>query len=232
MSRRLKRSLLILFVAATLGAMALWQLSRARPAWYAPPDRHDVRAAALAEKIEYAVLEESHKLRAEDQPWSVVVRDEQINAWLATRLPQWASHEESLKWLADQSTLQVRTDKQGISLAMAGPEDERDRVFVARFLPRLEHGRLSVTVDRVWLGRLSLPGAPLETVLSRLAAWAPQEFLDQPAVRSTIELLFSESDDSGVDPVLTLDDGRRVRLLDLKCAEGQVLLKCATLPAE
>ena len=57
----------------------------------------------------------------------------------------------------------------------------------------------------------------------------PERFLQDPSVQRIIDLLI---DEQRIDPVVTLSDGRRVRLVEIRAAEGNVILRCRTETAD
>ena len=53
----------------------------------------------------------------------------------------------------------------------------------------------------------------------------PDRFLEDASVQRIIDLLI---DEQRIDPVVSLSDGRRVRLLDIRVDAGEVILRCRT----
>jgi len=53
----------------------------------------------------------------------------------------------------------------------------------------------------------------------------PERFLEDPSVQRIIDLLI---DEHRIDPVVSLSDGRHVRLLEIRAGEGEVILRCRT----
>ena len=51
-----------------------------------------------------------------------------------------------------------RTEEQGIRLALPLNDGEQAVVVTARLLPRLDDGDLFLQLDRLWIGRMGLPG--------------------------------------------------------------------------
>jgi len=218
--------LLALVAAIVVTVLVLWRLSWIAPAWYAPPDPKNQRIIALADTVEYRLVEEAQKIRApESDHWTLRVEDSQINAWLSARLPKWVAHEEGLVWPAQLGTPQIRIQPEGISMALPIMQSGAARTVVARIRPEMFRGALQLQVDRVALGRVSLPGEPLTNLLERLTAAAPQ-LIDDPRTKSALDLL---SQSRNIDPILKLEDGRHIRLIGFTLGDGRIDLSVQTL---
>jgi uncharacterized protein YpmS len=215
-------------VIAAAGSV-VWRLTWVAPAWYAPPDRADPQVAQLAQRVEYRLVEEAHRIRPPEESWSLRLRQEQINAWLAARLADWASHDQRLAWLASLDPPQVSLTAGGALLAIPIPHGDRQRIIELDIAADLVDGRVKLMVNRVAVGRVSMPGSPLATLLDQLSGLPTLDPSTQQQMRETIELLFGGR---AIDAALTLDDGRVVRLDDLHVGEGEVLLKCRPQPGE
>ena len=224
--RATRRILVTLLLVTLVVAVTLWRMTWMAPGWWAPPDPTDERAAALADGFEYGLIEQAHKLRPSGEPWRIEVTEHQVNAWLSGRLEAWIAHAHELHWPPQLGAGQVRFETGGISLGLELREASRSRFIVARIIPTIVNGELALSVDRVSLGRLWIPGGPVQSLLDRLDAAAPAGFLDDPKVQATIHLVSGEL---RIDPSLTLTDGRRVRLLDVECNKGTVTLRCETI---
>ncbi len=98
--------------------------------------------------------------------------------------------------------------------------------MAVRLIPTIAAGELRVTVDRVSLGRLTIPGRPVGDVAVWLNEAAPGGFLDDPEVQSAIGCLLQGRT---IDPTIPLADGRAVQLVGIRCEEGAVVLRCRTI---
>src|SRR5262245_47158200 len=96
--RRRRIIFMVIFVVLGAAAVLICRMTQGSRAWYAPPDSHDPQVAVLADKVENRMLEEVQKVRTESEPWTLRVRESQVNAWLSARLPQWIAHEQHSKW--------------------------------------------------------------------------------------------------------------------------------------
>ncbi len=228
MSRRRRRTIgaLTVLVLVTAAVVVVWQLSWQEPAWWAPPDAGDPRVAEAAQRIEYSLIEQAYNVRANDETWSVRIHDRHVNAWLASRLPAWLAHDQKLEWPAEFGRPQVRFEPGGVTVAIELADSERRRLVAVRLIPTITAGELRVTVDRVSLGRLTMPGKPVGEVAIWLNEAAPGGFLEDPVVQSAMGWLLQGQ---AIDPTATLADGRAVRLLGVRCEEGAVVLRCRTI---
>ena len=220
---------LIVAVLVATGAVGLWQLTWMAPGWWAPLDPGDEQTAQLAERVEYRLAEEAHKVRPEPEPWWIEIKQDQINAWLAARLPEWVAHTHGIQWPADVGLPQVNVDTGGVRLGLDIETDAGTRYVVAHLKLSIVDGELALTLDGMSVGRLWIPGSSAGAVVDRLADAGAGGFLDDPGVNALIGLL---EGGRRIDPTLTLDDGRRVRVLDVRCNRDALLLNAETLAQE
>lgn len=220
---------LIVAVVVSAGAVGLWRLTWMAPAWWAPLDPDDQQTARLAERIEYRLAEEAHKVRAEPKPWWIEIKQDQINAWLAARLPEWIAHAHGIQWPADAGLPQIDVDTGVVRVGLDIETDAGARYLVAHVEPSIVDGKLALALDGMSVGRLWIPGSSVAAVVDRLADTEAGAWLDDPGVKTLIGLL---EDGRRIDPTLTLNDGRRVRVLDVRCNRGALLLRAQTIAQE
>ena len=210
-------------LTVAVAAGVAWKLSWSMPVWWSPP-QNDGDVEAYADRVEYRMMEEAQRIRDQREVWQLRIREEQINAWLATRLPKWVAHHHDLDWPEEIGRLQLHIGEERSSLAIEYFERDKPRVLVAHGRMYLDDGALCVVIEQVDLGRMPLPGRTIARVLERLESVAP-DFLNSNQVRDVIDLV---QDGSCADPGLSLADGRRVKLLELKPEDGSVVLTCRT----
>jgi uncharacterized protein YpmS len=234
--RRVKRFLLGVLLSLLLigagGAYTAWRLSWQKPAWYAPPDPRDARITTLADDAEYKVLEQSQKMRPSDESWTLRLTAEQINAWLAARLPAWIEHDANMRWPEQIGTPQVLIDVDGVRVAVPvsigskASASAAQRTVVATLLPAIApDGRLSLTLNSIALGRVWIPGTPLTRLVETVRDASP-EFLDHPQVQHAIEVLAGKAT---LPPEYDLADGRRVRVKDVRLTRGAIEMAAVTI---
>lgn len=213
-------------IAIVIAALVLWRLTWTAPDWYAPPNPSDQAIINLADTVEYRLVEEAQKIRPpQADHWTLRVQESQINAWLSARLPKWIAHEGDITWPPQLGTPQIRIQPEGISIALPIDRNGSSRTIVARLKPAMAGEMLVFRIDRLALGRISLPGEPLANLFQRLTAAAPQA-ADDPRIKTALDLL---SRGQGVDPNLKLQDGRRIRLINFTLGEGRIDLIVQTL---
>lgn len=195
-------ALILLIGGALIGRAAL-----APPSWYAPPDTGaDAPATMTAERFEYRFVEELQRVRAPGATWTVRIEDEHLNAWLAARLPAWASRvdPEAVDVLAGAVQLETRGDgvEVAIPIRRAGV---RATAIVSLSVDAAADGSGADTirVDAVRLGRGGLS-----------ARWLGRT--GQQA-RASLEREIADFADGGV---IELPDGRHVELAGIAFESG------------
>ena len=212
-SRRRVVSLLLLILAlAVLVGIVLLR----PPDWWTPIQSDDVVASPIGERFENACINEAHRVRAGDQPWAVRVRDDDVNAWLATRLPRWMEHAGATGIVIAQ----VRFREGAIDIAADVPEVPS--VAIVTIVPSLTNDELAADRVSVAIGHLPLPFAQrmvIEPLMHLLGGDdAPYEFKLAAAILNG----------KGISAEFKLGDGRTLRLRDLELHEGEMLLEFET----
>ncbi len=223
------RVLLAIAILGAAGGLLFWQLSWVAPLQYRPPAADDAQAIALAEKVEYRLIEEAQKVRKPNDTWTLRVRDEQVNAWLATRLAEWVAHEQGIRLPSSVRRPQVAFDDDGVRLFLEVvlPDSDRPRVLTADIVQRVDEQGLWLTVEGVSFGMIPMRGKPVERIGRLIEQIAPDGSIDRPSMERAMDLL------SGRLPVasdITLADGRHVRILDLDHGNGFVDITSRTIP--
>ncbi len=213
---RFRRTLLgAATLCAALVAIAIVQLRP--PAWWAPIVGVDDAMRGRAERFEQAFVSEIHRVRGEDGPWAIRVRESDINEWLAARLPLWCDH----AGIERIGPVQVRLTAGAIELAVETPE--LPALAVVRAQPALDERGLRPSVDAARLGRLAVPILGDRAVRTTLLSLGGEE-------GDALELLTRILRNEPIEAVVELGDGRRVHLRDLEVRAGEVLLEFETLP--
>lgn len=221
---RLATAALLLTVIA---AGAAWKLSFMSPTWYQPPP--DVPATRdLASTVENRLVEEVHLLRPPNSTWTVRLRQEQINAWLATRLRQWVEHQQDLDWPEALGIPQVRLTADGIDLAadFAVDPHSRDRFVVARLLPVVSDDGISFQLQRIGAGRLLLPGDPIVLINEQLLELEADDVIDDGVAHFIRDLAASEQ---LIARDIELADDRVLRIIDVRLRDSSIDIEFLTL---
>ncbi len=226
MVKRFLVLMLVLGVLLATGLFVVWMLTRTPPGWYAPPDPRAAATIELADTVEFRMLEELQKIRPEPEPWSLLVRDTQVNAWLAAKLQGWIAHREDLTWPEGVDLPQVRFESDSVSLALSMRALGSDTVVVTRLHPRFEDGKLFVDIDRYAVGQLSMPGESSDRIAALIDGYLQEAAAEDPDADMILKLLRGEQ---GIDPVLDLADDRRVRVTDIELQSGTLVMTARTL---
>ncbi len=228
--RRVKRLVIGLLLSVVLIGVALaytgWRLSWEQPTWYAPPDVLDDRIVRLADDAEYELLQTSQQVRPEEEQWTLRLTDDEINAWLAARLPQWILHDANLQWPEEIGTPQVLFEQDGIRIAAPVRAGSATRTVVARLSPTIAgEGRIALPLTGIALGRVWVPGEPLARLVEAVREATP-DFLNDARVQEAIDVL---AGNATLPAEFDLTDGRRVSIKAIHLAEGSISFTAVTL---
>ena len=173
------------------------------PGWWSPVDENDVAAKNRAADFEQKVTAAIHEIRNEPDPWGFRFTEQQANEWLATRLPAWIEHDQSLDWPAGIRQVQVHLgDRSEVEIAAYSGAG---LIWRARFEPIIDESSCRFRPTSAGVGRLPIPGLGVEG----LVALIPDGVLEEDgtiAVPREFELV----------------DGRGVRLLGLELAKQEI----------
>jgi len=233
--------------AAVIGltvALAAWRMSLRPPDWYRPPDASDAVVAEFAQDVEYRIIQEAQRIRGPEGlgDWTLMLDEDQANAWLAARLSPWLGQRTGSPWPASLGPPQVRLLEGRVDVAVAAhrpdtPGEPRDAadgpmtVIVARFRPALGDDGLELGLESFGTGRLTLPVGSISSL-----AEAIERLVEEGVVPDAIAEQLGRVDelrrevDRPVPPTVRLGDGRRVMLRELRLLDGAVELRCTTGP--
>jgi hypothetical protein len=224
---------------AVLCVMALVQES---PTWWRALCADDPVIMETARRLENGVFSELHYVRPSDpdldehdptwrsDDWTVSLRAPEASAWLTSRLPRWlTSYDEQVVWPADASQLQVAFVEDRIHVGIKVDVDGAPRVLSATLRPELDDsGAIWMRAGTVRIGRLGLPASwVLRDSKGVIAAYVPTEFQSLEETEGMFSAFRGEHP-LVIDPVLKLEDGRKVRLLALAAREGRLEITCRT----
>jgi hypothetical protein len=204
--KRLFLSLVIAIavIAITTGILA-W-VSLQPPAWYAPPDFTDPEVAKLADRAEYRLNEEFHKIRPEEEVWRVRMNDDVMNAWLSGRLEGWLTHDQEMTLPAEIHEPQVHLTRGGIwTYAQVEISQGSPRPLGIKWWVWVDEDNVLIEPIGVRIGNLPLPMALFETQIQKLRE-------EVTNVRAEIPLL----------------DDRIVEVQHIALENGALVLTCRT----
>lgn len=186
-------------------ALTSYALSRRAPSWWVNPVALAARPASEADggALEQQLAAAISKIRPPGAPWAIRIRDVDINAWIAARLPQWKAHDPALAWPIEGAATQVRFDEQSATIAIQAS----DRVWSASCSITVIPEAVAITPAGGAVGMLPIPWG---------AAFALQ-LLEGDGAR-TLRL----------PRTFNLGDGRHVEILSIELHAGAIEIECAT----
>jgi hypothetical protein len=223
--------------SAVLIAIALAQEA---PGWWRKMDWLTPQVAQSATQLENRLVSTMSQVRPPATPadidvpitWTVPIAAADANAWLNAKMPRWLRHQsETFEWPEQVEELQVEFRDDIILVGMKIRYGESSQYISARLQPaiRAEDGSLWMPATIVSIGRLPLPAS---WVISRDSAQVvpeqiPEELRAMPEAKS-LASVFAGRIPAAQTPVIKLGDGRRVRLLGLRCRGGMLEMTCQT----
>lgn len=240
-------------LAATLTMIVAvgYGLSRREPEWWArAAEPGPGEENGDGEELQNSVINQLHLSRGTEEgltaaelaageawrsePWRVSLRDEDVNAWVAEELPRWlANRDPPVRWPEQVESARVGFDHGvvmvGVRLRHGGASGVISAsVISVSLVPELRaDGSLWLRASWVRIG--SLP-APASWVVARLRDALEEGGLSEQAGREAEFMLRVLAGEEALtsEPVVRLEDGRRVRLLDLEARPGEVWLTART----
>ena len=228
----------VVMVASRIGMLSAL-LTRTPPSWWRTPIV-DASIADRATTFENAAVSQLYLARPMDpasfsedrttssEPWRVALDERDINAWLTARLPRWLEGQgDAVEWPAGISELQVRADEGVVRAGFRVDRPAGTRYVTASFRPELDDaGAFWLRASWIQVGRLPIP-----------AAWVlgedddrgilPTQLIERPEVEVFLRMARGEAPFAN-DPVVRLEDNRRVRLLDVRVRRGKLELTMRT----
>lgn len=225
----------LLSVAVIAG---LW-LSRVEPVWWTGP----APAPDAGERLQNSVINQLHLARPtapglpagepwRSDPWRVSMRSADVNAWLAQELPGWlANRSPPVRWPGEIESVRVEFEAGRVLVGAQVRHGGGSSVISASLEPAMrEDGSLWLTASWVKVGRLPAPGSwvvPRVREALRAAGVAAGPGPEAGGAEFMLRVL------EGKEPLarcaeIRLDDGRRVRILDLEPRPGALWVTART----
>ncbi len=194
------------------------------PSGWSPVPSDPVAAESRGEALERFLSAEFSKVRTDDAPWAIRLREDDVNAWIATRLPKWEANAGNPPPPASE----VRFRDGALHLRVVADSDAFSPVLEAMLSPAVTAGpagdRLEPRVRGVSAGRLPLPwfGPALLRALSLGAGGS----VTLPGGMT----LDSVGDAEGFSTAYALSDGRTLHLDAIAVEDGALVLEFRTRP--
>ena len=221
---RKRRWWLILLVVALVflaGIVAALWLVRAEPSYWEPVDANDPAVAATAERIESRITSQTTSVRPPNEVWELQVGEDQVNAWLAARLPLWLANQQvdrDVIQAVPQAMIDINLDR--VELAVQVRLDGLAQIVRFAYRPQADGEQpMELVLKSVYAGRLRVP---LELLVEQVRARAGLDAQDADRIVRHLQ---------SVPLRLALDDGRIVTVTDVQLGEGVATLTCRTRPA-
>lgn len=217
----------------TLLLVQVWWLSGRTPSWWASAVEVGPDAPRRADALERGFSAAVHE-PGRSGAWQVDFSERDANAWLAERLPRWLGN-RGVGWPEGVSTPRVRFDRERITVGVALGGPDRGRVASLSFrVIVLDSGAVLFDGAHARVGMVALPSLPGEGAVRGLVESMdldPGTTPDGERLDSAIVRAIRGERPVVDEPVLRLEDGRRVRLLEVHAASGRLRLTCVTEPA-
>lgn len=226
---------LVLIAAVAVVVGVIWWLVRSEPTWWRSAPAPSPRAQEVGREVENAVVNHLHAQRTGEEPWSVSISAADANDWLAARLVKWlSSRDPRTDWQAfvGQTVVDFRDGRVFIGSSVKSDPGATGQIVSAVFVPVIDdQGRLWLSAEELTLGRLGVPGSLVSgDPKGFLMRWVADELGESEAAGTVMRAISGEAP-LATDPVVTLADKRRVRLVGVAARDGRLELTCRTLAA-
>ena len=177
--------------------------------WYTVATQIQQGQENLAERAEFRLTEEFHKVRPPKDSWKLRIQSVAINAWLSFRLEDWLTHREGTEFPSEFRSPLVQITPDGIWVAgLASFDtalDSNKQPIAVKFQLQILEDKLTVKTVAVRLGKLPLPLSMLGMIGQDLK-----------------DLTFT------TEAVVQLMDDRAVNIRQVKLEDGALVLTCET----
>lgn len=174
--------------------------------WYDPPDFESPEVATLADRAEYRMLEEFHKVRPPMEVWHLRITEDAVNAWLSGRLEGWLTHDQQIEMPKEVHDPQIHVTTEGLWIAAnIEIDDGTPRPLAVEFWVWIDDGVLFAEPISIQLGRIPVPLTFFESAINDM----------QQEMR-------------GVEAIAPLKDVREVHILGIELEENAFVLTCQT----
>lgn len=219
-------------------------LTKRPPSWWHAIDTRNPDIIATAERVENGAVTQLTKIRQMDPdgagspPWTIALRAEDANAWLATRLRPWLESQDgqTFQWPKELGQVQVHFDGGRIHVgASMVSENAQQQVLAASIEPQMRSdGGLWLPAKWISLGQLNIPPSwVLKTkhAPKPVTEAVPDSVAELPQAREFVAALAGKRSVMAT-PIVRTGDGRRVRIMELRADGGVLYITCQTLPRE
>jgi hypothetical protein len=205
------KKLLIILASGTVAILALFAIlfwfSWQPQSWYAPPNYSNSEVKTLADRAEYRLNEEFHKIRSAEEVWRLRITDEAMNAWLSGRLEGWLTHDQEIELPPEINQPQVHVKPDGIWFAAMVHIDGSDlRPVAIQLWVSVDNGMVAIDPVAIRIGKVPIPVAFFAEIAQEMQLKA-----------------------EGIEPIVPLMDDREVAIESIVLEESALVLTCRTL---
>lgn len=221
-------------LAVSGGVWLTTSLAREVPLWWRTVRSNDPKTQESAKNVEDGVWNHLYSKRAgpEDRggvEWSVSLRASDANAWLNARFPMWIANQwDAHTWPEELREVQVNFEHDQIHVGIEVRMNDGRRILSATIHPTIgEDGSLWMPASWVHVGRLGIPARLVLGQGEGALAYLPDHLRDMPETQGMLAAFAGEIPMVG-DAIVSLGDGRRVRLVSLRAHGGWLEITCRT----
>ncbi|MCE9620474.1 MAG: hypothetical protein K8R92_11295 [Planctomycetes bacterium] len=189
---------------AMIGAILYW-LSTLPPGWLRAALVPDAAMEQRSAFFEQALAAQFTKVRGEDRVWAIRISENDMNEWLASRLPKWLEFEHP-DLAKKVGKVQVRCLDDHMEIAAENSWGVGSVAIAPKMHVDSAGGKVNLETASAAIGRLPIPAFLVST-------FRPTDLFD-----------------SLRDSEFRLADGRRVKVRDIEVLPGEIRLQLETSP--
>lgn len=231
--RRLARmaAIILLFISVTIAIFIAigYCLLTSPPEFWEEYDVTSPESTDIAIQFENRIPTQLTAARKDNEIWQLTLAQNEINAWITTRLPHWMrSQRDMLRSRKLPSRMpneikhtMVAIKSDSIIGAVEIEYDDQKQIVSVDFTPFMgPNGVMRLEMGGIKGGRLLLPRAIVDMLIKRLGS---KEKVQELAIKKA-QKKFHET-----DLILPIDNGiREIRILDIALSEKQIVLTLQT----
>ncbi|MCH2144653.1 MAG: hypothetical protein MK082_05845 [Phycisphaerales bacterium] len=218
--RGCRSTFLIGAILACLLLVTGFVLTLFQPDGHLPPSASDPVVVDRSNIFEQEFASACSRVREDESPWAIRLREEDLNAWLWVRLPAWVAHLGGTDAYGTTPMFQARVEPGRVVITT-------DTVAIA-FRSELVDGDLRIMpATGSSMGRLPVPSRMVELLMGSIELPTIGDVLLPGGDGATYGL---EDGELVVPARHRLGDDRVVELLEVQIDEGEVVLVMRTLP--